>query len=130
VLEDLPRGFVKILGSRLGIPPSFFGDHWEDLDGTITRWTLRHRNPHRRYMLKWRRLHRKIIVRKKGDGEDDTYLLPGEVLRNVSRTSLFGDSDGVTTSGEKLSFWSSESSSIGKFLFAVIAASAIAKEND
>jgi hypothetical protein len=114
VLEDLSKSIVEILGSRLRIPPSFFADHWEDEDGNITRWTLRHQDPHRRYMLRWQKLHQKIISDEGSDGLDP-YFLPSEVSRMVSRRSLFGDSVGVTTSRVKLSYWCSRCSSFGKF---------------
>jgi hypothetical protein len=107
VLEDLPRSFVEVLGSRLRIPPSFFGDHWVNPDSPFTRRTLRHQDPRRRFMLKWRKLHRATIVGQKEDGLD-TYLISSTASRTVTGTSL-GVSDGVTASSEKLSFWSAGS---------------------
>ncbi|PMD16328.1 hypothetical protein NA56DRAFT_649479 [Hyaloscypha hepaticicola] len=109
VLEDLPRSFVEILGSRLRIPPSFFADHWEDPQGGITtRGSVDQQDPNRRYMLRWQRLHQKNIVAEKKDGPG-LYLLPSEVSRFVFRTSLFGKN--VTISSEKLSYWCSKCSS-------------------
>ena len=105
VLEDLPRNFIEVLGSRLRIPPSFFGDHWEDPEMPFKRRTLRHQDPCRRFMLNWRKLHRQSIITSEDDGLN-TYAMVADVARTVSRTSLFGDPNGVTTSGEKLSFWS------------------------
>ena len=46
----------------------------------------------------------------KGNGLD-AYLMASNVLRTVTRISLFGESDGVTLSSEKLSFWSVRSKS-------------------
>jgi hypothetical protein len=117
LLEDLSKSFVEILGSRLRIPPSFFADHWEDQDGNFTRWTLRHQDPHRRYMLRWRRLHEKSV---EGDGPLDPYVIPGEVARIVSSKGLFGDTVGPMTSREKLSYWCSSCSSFGKFICFVV----------
>jgi hypothetical protein len=117
LLEDLSKSVVEILGSRLRIPPSFFADHWEDQDGNLTRWTLRHQDPHRRYMLRWQRLHQKII---EGSNGSDLYLLPSVVSRTVSSRSLFGDLVRVTTSREKLSYWCSSCSTFGKFLCSVV----------
>jgi len=103
VLEGLPRSFVEVLGSRLKIPPSFFGDHWENPEQHFMRRTLRHRDPSHRYMLKWRNIHRSNVESKNGD--PGTYLMSSNVARTVSSVSLFGECDGMTTSGAKLSFW-------------------------
>ncbi|KAF1846457.1 uncharacterized protein K460DRAFT_367238 [Cucurbitaria berberidis CBS 394.84] len=47
VLEDLPCNHLLALGSRLGIPPSFFAGHWEDPASS----TFNHRNPFQRCAL-------------------------------------------------------------------------------
>jgi len=107
VLEDLPRNFVVALGSRLKIPPSFFGDHWENPEMPFTRRTLRSRDSRKRYMLKWRRIHRTIIAGQEKDGPGP-YAMSSRVARTVSSTSLPGDPDGMLIRGEKMSLWREE----------------------
>jgi hypothetical protein len=103
MLEDLPRSFVEVIGSWLRIPPSFFGNHWQSPETPFMRRALRHDDSHCCFMLDWRKLHRANIVAPKGDGLD-AFLMASNVLRAVTRISLFGESDGVTLSSEKLSF--------------------------
>lgn len=45
LLEDLSRDYVGIIGSQLGIPPSFFGAHWAD----PTHSNFNYRSPFSRY---------------------------------------------------------------------------------
>lgn len=109
VLEDLRRQFIEVVGSRLRVPPSFFGDHWEDPNSAFSRRTLRHQDLGHRYMLKWQRFHRVNIA------EDDvginTYVMNSNVLRTVTRMPPYQNNStelpgGGTIREEKLSFWS------------------------
>ncbi|KAF1938433.1 hypothetical protein EJ02DRAFT_473619 [Clathrospora elynae] len=45
ILEDLALNHIEVLGSKLRIPPTFFGAHWAD----PATPTFNHRNPFRRY---------------------------------------------------------------------------------
>ena len=110
VLEDLRRQFIEVVGSRLRIPPSFFGDHWEDPNKAFSRRTLRHQDLGHRYMLKWQRFHR-VNITEDNIGKN-TYVMDSNVLRTVTRIPPYQNNYSTdlprrgTVREEKLSFWS------------------------
>lgn len=106
MLEDLARDKVKLLGSRLRIPPSFFAAHWSKPSkqkGIVDRNFLPH-NRHRfsRFMVP--QVHRVI----RDDGGDKYQLgLYKDPNSNVQRRlQLLDERSSWVTSKHQVSYWS------------------------
>ncbi|KAI0973011.1 hypothetical protein F4678DRAFT_471380 [Xylaria arbuscula] len=107
VLEGLPKSFIQLLGSRLGVPPSFFAVHYQNtgkLVGNLLNRTLRDYESQGRFTLTFPRLHSAMI----DDEANDTvplYFMQSSITRQLHRKNLFGDVKGPLWSFEQVSFW-------------------------
>jgi hypothetical protein len=110
LLEGLPKKFIEVLGSKLGVPPSFFAAHWAGPGryiGNLLNRSLRHYDNRTRFMLTFPKMYGAKINELEGDKANPIYYMESSVNRQLSRITLFGDFDGPLSSFEKLSFWTS-----------------------
>ncbi|KAI4594749.1 hypothetical protein KJ359_007552 [Pestalotiopsis sp. 9143b] len=107
ILEDLPRNWVSVLGSRLRIPPSFFAGHYDDPGSS----TFNHRNPLERYTPWQFRLRYSDSHRAEVDIPQRKTSRIYAYNANVFRYLFAYDPDGPLydemRSSHILSFWSS-----------------------
>jgi hypothetical protein len=109
VLEELPRKFVQVLGSKIRVPPSFFTSHWSGLGGFTGRLlnrTPRHYDNRNRFTLTSPRLHQAKIEEKEGDKKHPIYYMESSIDCKLSCQTVFGDFNGPLLSFERVSFWS------------------------
>ena len=103
VLEGLPKAYIRVLGSRLKVPPSFFAQHWQvDKSGMLLNRAPRQYERHNRFSLSMTRFHRAKIR----DDDKLFYYMKTSLGRRLSRLTIFGDFGGPLSSLETVYFWS------------------------
>ena len=118
LLEDIGRNYVEILGSRLRIPPAFFGAQFTNPSFTIPLVdpeTLSH-DPSRYFQLKYRQIH--TVAEE--DEADYQLGLYGDPNSNVPRQlQLLDQNEQAEYSKHQVSYWGNslgQDSWVGKLI--------------
>ena len=113
ILEDLPRNYIEILGSRLKIHPSFFAAHYSDpiKTGSAAKGLTLGQASRGSFVLQSPQMHYLLVEDQELDGGGLIYRGNSHVRRSILKGVKENATDLASCFGEMwnvISFWSVE----------------------